>query len=1227
MKNRKRISDKVLVGTVAVTGATLLGASTLNAHADAVQQTATNNGVNVNSQTPQQFTQHRVNTVQQQVTNQQQVVNSGVQNVNSAQTAVQSAASAVSAQQEVVKSANAEVSTASEAVESAVTSAAQQQSNVQSAATAVQSATNAVSAQQETVNSNSAQINSDQSAVNSAQALQASAEARLSDYLVASQAAATSAFNFALENAQKAVSDQQSAVSVASQAVTDAQNAVVAQQNAVAVAQQTAASAASQVEKDAAAVASAQQRLDTLKNGNGNVDVNAAAELQATISQLQKQLENDKQAAQNTQQMLESAQQNFNQATAAQKAAEAKANQTQVALTKAQQAVTTAQANATAAQQKVANAKAEALQAFEIYNDYMKHNDVPSVNMPSDIVQQYENYLNGGRVNTTKIKTDCSHAIVINGGNPSKGFMSGNFVSNDGGKTWKAQPLTTNFKASAQDEAEKVDPRHMTAEQQTEITKYAAQIINNFRQAFQSMVGGTSHSYGKVRVSPYATQLGNQVVNDAYNTSGWNKKGNAPGAPHNEPGMITAANKAGLKTGFVGENMSSNLIMDPASIGLKQSMSMADVKQSIYVGILAMIYQDVEFDDGDRLHLGFGGHTEAFLNDPKGMNGISFDDNGNQYMTVTIDKDGWVHYNFFDDGQASQAMKDKLAQGATTPENASASEINNAHNAYLQKQASAINAQNMAQAAQNGVTTAQANLATAQTAVNEAKDAEQAAANEALNQKAIMANAQAAVDLVNENISKLQTKLAQAQSDLDSLTGNVQAKARQFAQAQNDLSAAQNKLNASQKVQSARDEDVAAANGKLSQLQQTVKNKQAALQKAQSDLQSKKSEYSQLNSQIRLARIFGTSLNAVSPQGNYEQAINDAKKLVATAQQKLSDDTQAYQASQTKLQNLTAEVSRLTTIYNAALANAKKSDAVQNDAAVKKAKSALATAQLKVQVENGKLTQLKGTLVQDQATLDKANGDLTKAQEKLNDLQGDLKRAQITLDGLTNPYIPATPATPTTPASTATNEEVANSASTATNEQANTNSTNTANSAAVNTGAQAETEEVNAASETSQATEAQQVLTNKVENPGSLNRASEESSIHDEIIAQIAARNAHAANDNMMASFDDPYDNFYDAQQEAASIPSAPLEGYTRQLSALRNNAEIRTKLENAIKSGQIKLPTSSTRAEAKKQPKVNKDSLTAMTVVAAGAALATGASLSKKRKNRVAKELENSNN
>lgn len=661
--------------------------------------------------------------------------------------------------------------------------------------------------------------------------------------------------------------------------------------------------------------------------------------------------------------------------------------------------------------------------------------------------------------------------------------------------------------------------------------------------------------------------------------------------------MVAAANKAGLNTGFVGENLSTGLLLDPASLhrNLTQSMSMADVKQSIYAGILAMIYQDVENSAAAPLYYGFGGHTEAFLNDPKGMNGISYDDNGNQYMTVTIDKDGWVHYNFFDDGRASQAVKNKLTQGAITPENASAAQINNAHNDYLQKEGAVTTAQNAATAAQNGVTTAQANVATAQTAVNSA----------------------------NENINNLQAKLAKVQADLNAINGSVQDKARQLAQAQTNLAAAQQKLNASKNVQASRDAAVNEANAKLNQLQQNVQAKQNDLQQAQSELQNKKNEYSQLNSQIRLAKVFGTSLAAVSPQSNYEKAISDAKKAVASAQQKLSDDTQVYKASQAKLQELTATVSQLQTIYEAALSNAKKSDAVQNDAAVKKAKTALAAAQLKVQVETGKLTQLKGTLDKDQTTLDVANGDLTKAQEKLNSLQNELKRAQITLDGLSHPYIPSTPAVEGTDSEgeTTTSSKVTSDANSAT-DQTEANSTsndNASTSEAANDASQNETQEANVTTEANYEENDQQVLTSKVQNPGNLNRASEEASVKSEIAAQIAARNAHAANDNMMAGFDDPYDNYYDLQQEAASIPSAPLEGYTRQLSGGKINA----KLEAAIKSGQIKLPSSNTKSEAKKQPKVNKDSLTAMTVVAAGAALATGASLNKKRKNKVAKKLE----
>lgn len=1164
---------------MAVTGATLLGASTLNAQADTVQQTVKNNDVNVNPQTPQQAAQQRVDTAQQQVNTQQQVVNSGVQTVNSAQNTVKADQSAVNAQQAVVNSVATEANSASAAVESAVTSAAQNQSNVQSVASAV-------SDQQQVVNSNSAQVNSDQSAVSSAKELQASAEARLSDYIVASQAAATSAFNFALENAQKAVNDQQDAVNAASQAVNTAQSAVQAQQNAVSIAQQTASQAAAQVAKDASAVADAQQRLDALKNNGSNDNVTATAQLQSTISQLQKQLANDKQAAQNAQQMLESAQQNYDHATAAQKAAEEKVNQTKAALAKAQQAVTTAQANADAAQQKVATAKADALKALETYNNYKNDNGVPTVKTPSDIVQQYESYINGNRYNSPQVKSDCAEGITLNGGDPAKGLMSTGWTSTDGGKTWTPL-LKTNYQATAQDKAEKVDPRNMTAAQQTEITKFAAQIVNSFRDSFQSTAAGAAHSYGKVKVSPYATELGNQVIDGAYNNSGWNKSSNATGSPHNENGMVTAANKAGLNTGFVGENLSTGLLLDPASLhiaGLKQSMSMADVKQSIYAGILAMIYQDVENAADAPLYYGFGGHTEAFLNDPKGMNGISYDDNGNQYMTVTIDKDGWVHYNFFDDGHANAEVKNKLAQGATTPENVSAAQINNAHNDYLQKKGAVTTAQTAATAAQNGVTTAQANVATAQTAVNNATAAQQQAANEALNQKAVMENAQAAVNLANDKINDLQAKLAKVQADLNAMNGSVQDKARQLAQAQTNLAAAQQKLNASKKVQASRDAAVNEANAKLNQLQQNVQAKQNDLQQAQSELQNKKKEYSQLNSQIRLAKVFGTSLAAVSPQSNYEKAISDAKKAVASAQQKLSDDTQIYKASQAKLQELTATVSQLQTIYEAALSNAKKSDAVQNDAAVKKAKTALAAAQLKVQVETGKLTQLKGTLDKDQTTLDVANGDLTKAQEKLNSLQGELKRAQITLDGLSHPYIPSTPIAEETTSEdeTATSSNATNGASSAT-DQTETNSTSDDNasttSAVANDASQNETQEANVTTEANNEENDQQVLTSKVQNPGSLNRASEEASVKSEIAAQIAARNAHAANDNMMAGFDDPYDNYYDLQQEAASIPSAPLEGYTRQLGGGKINA----KLEAAIKSGQIKLPSSNTKSEAKK--------------------------------------------
>ena len=221
-----------------------------------------------------------------------------------------------------------------------------------------------------------------------------------------------------MENAQKAVNDQQEAVNAASQAVNTAQSAVQAQQNAVSIAQQTASQAAAQVAKDASAVADAQQRLDALKNNGSNDNVTATAQLQSTISQLQKQLANDKQAAQNAQQMLESAQQNYD--------------------------------HATAAQQKVATAKADALKALETYNNYKNDNGVPTVKTPSDIVQQYESYINGNRYNSPQVKSDCAEGIALNGGDPAKGLMAAGWTSTDGGKTW-TPILKTNYQATDQD--------------------------------------------------------------------------------------------------------------------------------------------------------------------------------------------------------------------------------------------------------------------------------------------------------------------------------------------------------------------------------------------------------------------------------------------------------------------------------------------------------------------------------------------------------------------------------------------------------------------------------------------------------------------------------------------------------------------------------------------------------------------------------------------------------
>ena len=224
------------------------------------------------------------------------------------------------------------------------------------------------------------------------------------------------------------------------------------------------------------------------------------------------------------------------------------------------------------------------------------------------------------------------------------------------------------YNSNSRDENMVVDPLHLTTAQQSNLTNFAAQTINQIRQQVQAQPNGSTVSVGYLKVSPYSTQVGNNIVASAYN--------NFPAGGHNMTGLAAAARSEGINA-WVGENIGSVgglMVLQIQKQGLLRNITMNDLKQEVYADIIQMMYQD------NNNNLGAGGHTTAQLNDPyynansiQGGNAIALDRDGhlisgaNQYLALTIDNKGQVHFNFISDADATAAVKHALAQNAVTP--------------------------------------------------------------------------------------------------------------------------------------------------------------------------------------------------------------------------------------------------------------------------------------------------------------------------------------------------------------------------------------------------------------------------------------------------------------------------------------------------------------------------------------------------------------------------------
>lgn len=270
----------------------------------------------------------------------------------------------------------------------------------------------------------------------------------------------------------------------------------------------------------------------------------------------------------------------------------------------------------------------------------------------------YANAMNGFRPNgansTPAIISASTKGISENGGDPAKGFdnASSDFKGN-------IVLPASNYQHSAKDAAETVDMQNLTPAQESEITTFAAQTINQLRSRVQAQPNGDKVSAGFVKVSPFATQAGYTMVHAAYD--------NFNGDGHNMAVLEAAAEKMGINA-WVGENIGG--MLESSS---QNAINMDQLKENIYLVILAMMY----VDNGSTT-IGAGGHTTALLNDPSynmnstaGGNAIALDRNGNvvanQYLALTFDKKGNAHFNFISDAGASADVKAKLALNAVQP--------------------------------------------------------------------------------------------------------------------------------------------------------------------------------------------------------------------------------------------------------------------------------------------------------------------------------------------------------------------------------------------------------------------------------------------------------------------------------------------------------------------------------------------------------------------------------
>lgn len=836
-------------------------------------------------------------------------------------------------------------------------SAAQEQLNAaQSSAGSASSSASTSSSSATSSSASTSGSTSGSSSTSSSASSSTSGSASAGSSATSSSSSASSAAT--LQQAQAAVRDAQSKQEAAQIAFNQASDDVDAKSTAVDTARQAADQANQKVNTDQNAVKTAQQKVTDLQNAS-HADV---ATLQQEVSRLQEKLQNDQQA-------VTDAQNKLNQAQTGLETAKQAVDNANDDLTKAQQDAKAAQDKLTADQntaqgkQQAAQSAKETMEQAKAKLDALKNgtaseSDPIAQQAPAKVPAGFTDAFAGFNPHAEPTKASqaiqeyVKEAIVDNGSKLNEHFQT-TWESTVNGKT--TYFVNDNFKHNASDQKELIDIHNLTDSQKEELNEFTANVINRIRKQIAAD-GGQNITRGYLEVSKGATEIGSQLLTKGYDPSVWRFSQKS----HNK-NLKYVAKDLGLGEAYVGENVSGSgrnqIDLNPVK------PNMDNLKETVYDAIMAMMFYDNIINNVSGP--GFGGHTTALLNDPQynvntsqGGNAISLDPNGNiigkQYLNVGVDSEGFIHFNFISDANATPEVKTKLAQGATTPgidqqSNVSQDDINTAQQDYDQKKVTSDKAEQEAKTALETVENDQAEVKTVSDAVTTAQQKLDSAKKKAQTAQEAVTTKQREVTDAQAKANATQGQVNEKKAALDAAGKSKDDQAKELNQAKADLQTAQQTLAADQKDQKTKQQAAQNVQSALKKAQETLTAKKSALDNAKKELLSAQDQLNQLEGN-KLKNSLAMQLFAQS-YAKFAAAIpgeiSNLSARVEKLQKKLSNDQAALKDSQKVLAT-------------------KKTELDAANAALVKTTSDTTIADLKAQLQKD-----QQQLAQDQATLAK----------------------------------------------------------------------------------------------------------------------------------------------------------------------------------------------------------------------------------------------------------------